>query len=224
MQTYQLLAETPINRNMMDFPGRIYLRAEDDIHSAEHQTMLKKWIVEFERLSRQSFIFPVRHIRTFGYLFVVIGLLLMIIQVPIYFFYCLVLINVCFLTIFRLRCRLFKMFTFQVFSVQEFGLDCWVWRVELLESMLPNRRAVDSKLVLYWMSGNLMAPSCVGYYLNSLLDFMVMTTVLNIFSAMVVILNTIGLEMYSRFCASGKANEWIGECGNSLLIEMNEHR
>jgi hypothetical protein len=69
-----------------------------------------------------------------------------------------------------------------------------------------------------------MAPSYVGSYLNSLLDFMVMTTVLNIFSAMVVILNTIGLEMYSRFCASGKANEWIGECGNSLLIEINEHR
>jgi hypothetical protein len=154
MQTYELLAETPNNEQMMDFPGRIYLRAEDDIHSTEHQTMLKKWIVEFERLSRQSFIFPVRHIRTFGYLFVVIGLLLMIIQVPIYFFYCLVLINVCFLTIFRLRCLLFKMFTFQVFSVREFGLDCWVWRVELLESMLPNRRAVDSKLVLYWMSGN----------------------------------------------------------------------
>lgn len=86
MQTYELLAETPNNEKMMDFPGRIYLRAEDDIHSAEHQTMLKKWIVEFERLSRQSFIFPVRHIRTFGYLFVVIGLLLMIIQVPIYFF------------------------------------------------------------------------------------------------------------------------------------------
>ena len=48
----------------------------------------------------------------------------------------------------------------------------------------------------------------------SLLDFMVMTTIVNIFSAMVVILNTIGLEMYSKLCRSGRAREWIGDCGN----------
>jgi hypothetical protein len=81
--------------------------------------------------------------------------------------------------------------------------------------MLPNRRALESKLrslingtlglFLFYFHGN--------YFIGSLLDFMVMTTVLNIFSAMVVILNTIGLEMYSRFCASGRAKEWIGECG-----------
>lgn len=54
----------------------------------------------------------------------------------------------------------------------------------------------------------------------SLLDFMVMTTVLNIFSAMVVILNAIGLEMYSRFCASGRAKEWIGECGTVIVFDV----
>ena len=43
---------------------------------------------------------------------------------------------------------------------------------------------------------------------------MVMTTIVNIFSAMVVILNTIGLEMYSKLCRSGRAREWIGDCGN----------
>lgn len=43
---------------------------------------------------------------------------------------------------------------------------------------------------------------------------MVMTAILNIFSAMIVILNTIGLEMYSRLCVSGRGKEWIGECGN----------
>jgi hypothetical protein len=50
---------------------------------------------------------------------------------------------------------------------------------------------------------------------------MVMTTVLNIFSAMVVILNTIGLEMYSRFCASGRAKEWIGECGTVIVFDIS---
>jgi hypothetical protein len=108
----------------MEFPGRIYLRAEDDIHSAEHQTKLNKWILEFQRLSRESFVFPERGIRSFGYMFFVIGLILMIIQVynlchSLWYFF-----KLSFLIHFRLPCLLFKMFTFQVFSVREFGLDC----------------------------------------------------------------------------------------------------
>ncbi|EFX88023.1 hypothetical protein DAPPUDRAFT_305658 [Daphnia pulex] len=159
---------------MMEFPGRIYLRAEDDIHSAEHQTKLNKWILEFQRLSRESFVFPERGIRSFGYMFFAIGLILMIIQITLS-------------------------------SIQN------VYIPSLLGSGI-------------WIGLLSVATGVVGIYAaqqkstRNLLDFMVMTTVLNIFSAMVVILNTIGLEMYSRFCASGRAKEWIGECGEATVI------
>lgn len=128
MQTDEFLqTESHINVKMMEFPGRIYLRAEDDIHSAEHQTKLNKWILEFQRLSRESFVFPERGIRSFGYMFFAIGLILMIIQVynlSSSFIIIIIFFKLSFLIHFRLLCLLFKMFTFQVFLVREFGLDC----------------------------------------------------------------------------------------------------
>lgn len=128
---------------MMEFPGRIYIRSEDDLRSVEHQAMVQKWIGEFEKISRQSFVFPEKHIRSFGYVFIVIGLLLMIIQVLSSCFVSFFSIHV-FLVCDRLRYRLFNMFTFQVFSVREFGLDCFVLRQALQEFMQPKKRAIKS--------------------------------------------------------------------------------
>ncbi len=70
---------------MMEFPGRIYLRAEDDINSPEHQVVVNNWICEFER-SRRTFVFPERPVRSIGYTFIVVGLLSMIIQVNSVFY------------------------------------------------------------------------------------------------------------------------------------------
>ena len=64
----------------MEFPGRIYLRAEDDINSPEHQAVVNNWICEFER-SRRTFVFPEKPIRSIGYIFIVVGLISMIVQV-----------------------------------------------------------------------------------------------------------------------------------------------
>lgn len=64
---------------MMEFPGRIYLRAED-IQSAEHQAVVNSWIEEYER-NRRTFIFPEKAVRTFGYIFLVLGLFSFIFQV-----------------------------------------------------------------------------------------------------------------------------------------------
>lgn len=133
---------------MMDFPGRIYIRADDDIHSAEHQAMVQRWIGEFQKVTRQSFVFPEKHVRSFGYAFIVIGLLLLIIQVVslVSLFYFLQHAIDCFFVCHnRLRCRLFNVFTFRVFSVRESGLDYSVWQQGLQEYMQLSRRATESQ-------------------------------------------------------------------------------
>ncbi|XP_032789095.1 uncharacterized protein LOC116926346 [Daphnia magna] len=159
---------------MMEFPGRIYIRSEDDLRSVEHQAMVQKWIGEFEKISRQSFIFPEKHIRSFGYVFIVIGLLLMIIQI----------------TLSSIQ---------HVYIPSLFGSGIWIG-------------------LLCFATGIAGVYAAQKKSNKNLLDFMVMTAILNIFSAMIVILNTIGLEMYSRLCVSGRGKEWIGECGQTTII------
>lgn len=67
----------------MDSPGRIYLRVEDGIQTEEHRAIIDRWIADYEK-NRRTFVFPEGTARGFGYFFVVVGLLLLILQVKIY--------------------------------------------------------------------------------------------------------------------------------------------
>lgn len=50
------------------------------------------------------------------------------------------------------------------------------------------------------------------------MDFMIMLIIVNMLSAMVVVLNSVGLEMYSKLCResgdiSPNKQDWVGDCG-----------
>ena len=64
----------------MEFPGRIYLRTEEDIGSPEHLTRVENWIRDYEK-NKQLFVYPERPVRILAYVVLVLGLLTLIFQV-----------------------------------------------------------------------------------------------------------------------------------------------